>query len=912
MSAPDDATKLAALAHRRTIASTPSGAQWRFPAGDVSRFAPLGRARTYRSRLRATGSAADRHNGPVRRWVKVVATLAVGLVLVLLATTAFAVWTVRRSFPAYDGEVTLAGLSSEVRVLRDAYGVPQIYAESTGDLFFAQGYVQAQDRFFEMDVRRHASAGRLSELFGADTLRTDMLVRTLGWRRVAEQELALLDPATRRNLEAFSAGVNAYLDGRSGSQLSLEYAVLGLTGLDYTPQPWTPADSLAWLKAMAWDLRGNMQDEIDRVIASTELSRRRVAELYPRYPFRLRAPIVEQGGVVDNVFQQVVTAGRAALSRPVSFPRRAVEQLESVRALTEDLPVLWGGGDGVGSNAWAVAGSRTSTGKPLLANDPHLAPSMPGVWYQMGLHCTNLGPRCPYDVSGFTFAGVPGIVIGHNRTIAWGFSNLGADVTDLYLEKVRGDTYRYAGQSLPLTTRQETFTVAGRDKPVTITVRSTRHGPLLSDVSRSVARVGESARVATRAPPGRRYAVALRWTALRPGRTADALFGIDRASSWTEFRAAARSFEVPAQNMVYADRAGHIGYQAPGRIPVRRTGHGAWPVPGWDPAYEWKGYVPFAALPNVLDPATGYVVAANQAVIGASYPYHLGDSWDYGFRSARITQRLRRDRNVTLDDMSAIQLDTRSPNAAALVPYLLDVNLDSSFARQGQRVLEGWRYSLSADSAAGAYFSVVWRNLLALTFHDQLPRAVWPDGGDRWVEVVRRLLRDPGSRWWDDVTTSDVRETRDDMLARAMTDARDELTVRQARSPESWTWGHLHTLELTNPSLGRSGVGPVEWLFNRGPYELGGGAESVGATGWDATAGYQVDRVPSMRMVVSLAGFDDSSWVNLTGVSGHAFSDNYDDQTALWAAGQSLPWAFTRDAVRSASTDTLVLRPTPR
>jgi penicillin amidase len=274
-----------------------------------------------------------------------------------------------------------------------------------------------------------------------------------------------------------------------------------------------------------------------------------------------------------------------------------------------------------------------------------------------------------------------------------------------------------------------------------------------------MARIGADAPVAGHAPPGRGSAVSLRWTAFDPGRTADALFGINRAQDWYDFRTAARHFEVPAQNLVYADRAGHIGYQAPGRIPIRRTGHGDWPVPGWDPSFDWEGYVPFAALPNVLDPAQGFVVTANQAVVRRSYPYYLGGSWDYGYRSARITQRIRADNNLTIDDMAEIQLDSRNAIAATLVPYLLDVNLDTAFARQGQRVLPGWDFTQPADSAPAAYFNVVWRNLLALAFHDQLPPATWPDGGDRWVAVVGRLLRDPGSRWWDDVRTSAVRET---------------------------------------------------------------------------------------------------------------------------------------------------------
>jgi penicillin amidase len=841
--------------------------------------------------------------------MRIVAYVAGALVLVLLVTGLYAVWTIHRSFPQTSGDITVPGLRGDVTVLRDDKGVPQIYADNAEDLFFAQGYVQAQDRFFEMDFRRHVTSGRLSEWFGNDSLETDEFVRTLGWRRVAEKELALLDPDTVRYLDSFSSGVNAYLANHSGAQLSLEYAVLGLNGVDTTPEPWTPADSVSWLKAMAWDLRGNIDDEIDRVMASTTLSLRQVAQLYPPYPYATRQPIVDQGAVVDGVYEQDATGNATRLPRRAMFPPQVLAQLKSLDKMVHDMRPVIGTGDGVGSNAWAVSGSRTSTGAPLLANDPHLAPTMPGIWYQMGLHCTTVTPQCPFNVTGFTFSGVPGVIIGHNAKIAWGFTNLGADVSDLYLEKVSGHTYLYDGRHLPVRTRAETFQVQGAD-PVTITVRSTRHGPIISDVSDDLADVGEQAPVDRHSPHrGSGYAVSLRWTALQPGKTADAIFELDRARNWDQFHAAAADFAVPAQNLVYADTAGHIGYQAPGRIPIRRTGHGDWPAPGWDPAYDWAGYVPYEALPNVVDPKDGYVVTANQAPVdGPKYPYYLGDSWDYGYRSQRIIDLIQADDDITVDDMAAMQLDTYNANAATLVPYLLKIDVPTHFARQGQRVLNGWDFTEPVDSVAAAYFNVVWKNILMLTFHDQMPESVWPDGGDRWFAVVARLLKNPDSPWWDDVKT-DARETRDDILSEALVDARDELTILQAKDPNDWNWGRLHQLELENQSLGTSGIGPVEWLFNRGPFDLAGGTAVVDANGWDASKGYDVNYVPSMRMVVSLANFDDSRWVNLTGASGHAFDSNYSDQTGLWATGQTWSWVFTRDAVDSATDDTLILHP---
>jgi penicillin amidase len=527
----------------------------------------------------------------------------------------------------------------------------------------------------------------------------------------------------------------------------------------------------------------------------------------------------------------------------------------------------------------------------------------------MGLHCRTITEACPLDVAGFTFSGVPGVIIGHNADIAWGFTNLGPDVSDLYLEKIEGDRWRYDGRWRPLRTRTETIKVDGGDD-VTITVRSTAHGPILSDVSDELEDVGDD-------PPGVAagdYAVALQWTALQPTATADAILQLDTATDWDSFREAASAFDVPAQNMVYADRSGHIGYQAPGKIPIRKSGNdGLLPSAGWKPENDWTGdYIPFAALPNVLDPDDGFIVTANQAVIGPDYGPFLTDDWDRGYRSQRIRdliqQQIDEDGGLSVDDMADIQLDDVHPLAPELTPYLLDIDLHGYYAA-GQRVLRHWDFHQDADSSGAAYFNVVWRNLLALTFHDDLPEDIWPDGGDRWYAVVSRLLTEPGSAWWDDKTTDGVVETRDDILAKALRDARDELTRRQSLDPDEWTWGHLHRLDLHSPTLGESGVGPVEWLVNRNGWEVGGGSSTVDATSWDAADGYRVTSAPSMRMVVSLADFDDSRWINLTGVSGHPFDRHYTDQTDLWVAGATLPWAFTRDAVDDAAEDVLTLEP---
>jgi penicillin amidase len=537
---------------------------------------------------------------------------------------------------------------------------------------------------------------------------------------------------------------------------------------------------------------------------------------------------------------------------------------------------------------------------------------MPSVWYQVGLHCATVGPACPFDVSGFSFSGLPGVIIGHNERIAWGFTNLGPDVADLYVEKVTGDRYEYDGRQEPLTIRHETITVAGGPN-VRITVRSTRHGPIVTDLSDGYGVIAKDQAGRLGVPAGQ-FQLSLQWTALTPGPTASAIFAFDTAHDWASFRAAAELFQVPSQNLLYADTDGNIGYQAPGLIPVRAKGDGTVPVPGWTSAYGWTGTIPYDRLPSVLNPPSGYIVTANNAAVGPSFPAMITRDWDAGYRANQIEVRLKTlldsGRKLTAADMSSIQADTYDANAATLTPLLIAAaaNADpASGAAKGAALLRGWNYHDDASSAAAAYFAVFWKNLLADAFGRKLPPSTAPTGGDRWFAVVGSLAQQPDSAWWADAKlgVSD----RDGMIVYAAGQAWKETVSRLGADTTSWRWDRLHTLELTNASFGRSGVGPIEWLFNRGPYPLGGGSSVVDATGWDASVGYQVDRVPSMRMVVDLADFDRSTWINLTGASGHAFAAHYSDQAALWARGATRPWPFSPEAVRSAADQTLTLTP---
>ncbi|MEU8791154.1 penicillin acylase family protein [Streptomyces sp. NPDC048643] len=888
------------------------------------------------------------------------------LVLAVIGGIAFGgywgVSTVRASFPQTKGSIKLDGLSGPVDVKRDGNGIPQVYASSDEDLFMAQGFVQAQDRFYEMDVRRHMTSGRLSEMFGKGQVENDEFLRTLGWNRVAQKEYdTKLSASTKKYLQAYAKGVNAYLKGKDGKDISLEYAALGFSN-DYTPQQWTPVDSVAWLKAMAWDLRGNMQDEIDRSLMTSRLGPKQIADLYPEYPYSRNKAIVQEGAY-DGVTGAYSPTGTAAgststagtgLTGNTEAPSGFQSQLSGLYDVLDNVPTAVGvNGNGIGSNSWVVSGSHTITGKPLLANDPHLSASLPSVWYQMGLHCTTLSAKCQYDVAGYTFAGMPGVVIGHNQDIAWGMTNSGVDVTDLYLEKITGEGYEYDDKVLPFTTRKETIKVAGGASK-TIVVRSTEDGmPLLSDRDDELVKVGKKAGVDAGAPDrGDGYAIALRWTALNPGKSMDAVFEMDKASDWTEFRKASTSFDVPSQNLVYADTEGNIGYQLPGKIPTRAEGDdGSLPSPGWESKYRWTGYIKQSALPYEYNPKRGYIVTANQAVVDKDkYPYTLTTDWGYGTRSQRINDLIESKINgggkISTDDMRQMQLDNSSEIAKLIVPKLLKIDVADKDVREAQKLLEGWDYTQDSDSAAAAYFNATWRNILKLAFGNKLPKELrvkgqclnvdrvdttgpadedqkvrecgerdadqaQPDGGDRWFEVVRKIINDEKNDWWKlpKTRTQKATDTRDELFGRALRDARWELTAKLGKDIDTWSWGRLHRLFLKNQTLGTEGPRFLQYMLNRGPWKLGGGEATVNATGWNAAGGYGVVWVPSMRMVVNLGDLDKSKWINLSGASGHAYSAHYTDQTDLWAKGELLPWAFSEKAVDKRTSDTLVLEP---
>ncbi len=828
--------------------------------------------------------------------------IVIGVVVVLaIALGVVGIFLTRSSFPKASGNLKISGLGSPVDIYRDSYGVPQIYAQNSHDLFFAQGYIHAQDRFYQMDFWRHIGSGRLSEMFGKSELDTDVFLRTLGWERVAEQELNAMSSDERALLQAYADGVNAYLATHKGAALSLEYAVLKLLTPGYSPEPWQPVNTLTWGKVMAWDLSSQGASEIERAVLLKTLTPQQIAELYPAYP--ADHPLIVPGFSVTSTITSTNTAVALSDLAP------AFESLGKTIAEVDD--TLGPAGSDIGSNNWVIGGSRTATGKPYLANDMHLGEQMPSIWYEVGLHCTPINSSCPYNVTGFSFAGVPGVIVGHNDRIAWGFTNVGPDVLDLYIEKINPanpNQYEVNGQWVDMKLVTDTVKVAG-SSPVTLTIRYTRHGPVVFDNPTDHQKFQQT----WGSPLPANFAISMKWTALEPVNLFKAVFSLDIAQNYDEFRQAAQSFAVPAQNMVYADIDGNIGYQTPGNIPIRLPGHtGDYPVPGWTDENEWQGYIPFNQLPHASNPKSGYIATANNAVVGTDYPYFISDEWDYGYRAQRIVEMIETAPGPI--DASYIQKmhgDDYNGSAAVLVPLLFQLTLQDTQLDKVRDVLKGWDYQNRMDQAAPALYNVFWRALLARTFHDNLPQDYWPDGESRWFEVIRNLVKTPESAWWDDQGTS-ARETRDDILKLAFADAVSQLEKQLGSDPSKWTWGKLHTVTFHNQSLGVSGVGLIEAIFNRGPFAVSGGSSIVNATAWDASKDsniYQVVSLPSERLIVDLSDLPASQSVITTGESGHAFHANYVDQAELWRDIQYHPMLWGRQLVESTAKEHLVLTP---
>ena len=843
------------------------------------------------------------------------------LVIVLVAAGAFMVnkWT-RGPLPEHEGAVTIEGLNDEVTIMRDEFGVPHIYATNLHDLRFAQGYIQAQDRWWQMEFWRHTGAGRIQELTGqtASLTGTDIFIRTIGWEESSIRDIEAMNPETLAELQSFADGVNAYIMNRPVGELAFEYNVLGLTGVNFEVEPWTPLDTVVWTKAMAWDLSSsNRSNEITYSAIAGEFGDEMAAIYQPDFDYDNRPTIIWE--------EELPSDGESfdpAISRDTAGIRGIETQLAG--NYNPEVLSLFGFGDSIGSNNWVVSGERSASGMPLLANDPHLGIQNPSIWYEVGLHCQPVSDECPYSNRGFGFASSPGIIIGNNEHIGWGVTNLGPDVLDLYQMEFNPDNdlqYMWNGEWRDAELREEEI-LFGDGGSMTIQVRVTHLGAIIND-NQVDEETGEVMGFNNEDP------LALRWTADETGTIIEAIFRLNRATNWDEFRDAIQYWDIPAQNIVYADLEGNIGYQTQGRIPIRAEGHtGVMPVDGTTDEYEWLGYVPYEYMPSVFNPERGYISTANQAVLPQSYYAYLADAlgeefgedahyvfdydWAVGYRGARINELIEATELHDEASFQAIHGDNKFLFAEEISPYLMDIDMGSDELNDMRDWMLDWDYQMHMDSPQAALFGLFTQSLTLNIFQDELDVIEREAGGsDQNQYTMTLLMEDADNLWWDDVETEDTTETRDGIVAQSFSEAYDATVEALGDNRDDWRWGAIHTATFVSNPLGASGIGLIEDTVNITAIETSGGTAIVNATSWNASSdnGMVVSALPSMRMILDFSDFGNNRTIHTTGQSGHPMSNHYSDMVDPWRMIEYNPMLWNQADVEANIASTLILQP---
>ena len=822
--------------------------------------------------------------------------LALLVSITVVAAGAY-VW-LRGSLPEIDGERFLPGIAAPVEVIRDDHGVPHIVAETEEDALFALGFVHAQDRMWQMEMNRRIGAGRLAEVLGSAALDTDRLLRVLGLHHRAKASLGHFRPAAKRGIAAYVRGVNAWIETRTGP-LPPEFLVLG-----FEPEPWRAVDSALVPKIMSLDLAREWTRDRMRMRLSKVLPPDRIVDFYT--PYRADKPrgvVPAQAGASSAT--ATASAGPAAerafrpmTTEPSGNDPATIEAAASDGGLPGVLPALARPGGHLGSNSWVVDGTRSASGKPLLANDPHLGLTAPSVWYLAHLSWPGV------DVVGATLPGMPGVVLGHNGRVAWGFTNTGPDVQDLFVESVDPlDESRYRAPDgwREFHVRRERIVVKdGED--VVLEVRESRHGPVLGDMEREPGGRNRSDQV-----------LSLAWTALREDDlTLQAGLGLAHAHDWESFVANVRDFHSPQQNVTYADVDGNIGFLAPGLIPVRR-GHrdqrpGTMPRLGWEASHDWQGFVPFEELPRVYNPPGGTIVTANHQIVPDDYPHHLAFEWAGGYRAQRIMEKLAERGRHDVAGFRALQQDRISLFARALLPRLRGIAVPpgaGETAARARALLDGWDGAMDPDRPQALVFHAWIWEFARLVSADELG-AYQRDAWGRKGPFVQRVLEERGV-WCDDVDTASV-ETCDEMLARALVVAMDRVAGDHGDDPDTWRWGDEHLAIAEHRPFADTPLAP---LFN-----LGGPAPgSIYAVNAFSFSPLEDERPftatdgPGFRAIYDLADLERSLFIQSTGQSGNVLSSWYRSFEKGWRDGEYVTIPTERAAYGSNAAGRLRLFP---
>lgn len=776
---------------------------------------------------------------------KVILGLLGVLVVIGIALFFFVRYEIRKSFPVTEGTIAVTGLTDPVEVTRDEYGVPVIEARNNHDLMFALGYTHAQDRLWQMDITRRAGQGRLSELLGDATVPFDRMFRIVGIRRIAEDVEKGLSPEMRNMLQWYADGVNAYISTHKGKN-PVEFDLL-----QYDPEPWKPVHSLILGRMMAWELNLSWWTDLTFGAIAERVGLEKAQGIFPPYPNTV-APTVPA-----EAWKTYAQLSGGYLKVAHDFAR--LSGMASIQG---------------GSNAWAVSPGKSVTGAVVLANDTHLRLQVPSQWYEVRLRAPD------FNASGMSVAGVPCVVTGRNDRIAWGVTNLMADDADFYVERIDStDTtkYVYDGQSYPITYLEEEIGV--RNQPgVPLTIRLTRHGPIVTDIQTMLQK--------GRAP----YVASMRWVGAEPDDQLQAFFGMDRARDWQEFAEAMKRYPGPGQNFVYGDVDGNIGYWCGAKLPIRARRSSLLPLPGWEKENDWQGFVPPDKLPHLYNPPEGFVASANNKVVDDSYPYYISDLWEPPSRILRLREKLGSSNEAfSVDDFQRLQNDMFSNNAKDMLPFIMAAFKDSVLGvpeeQQVMEYLRNWNFVYSPQDIATSIYQEFYVHFLRNIYADEMGDDLFHDFlilANVPIRITSKLVQeDSTSAWFDDIRTESV-ETRDDMIRKSLREAVVALRTRFGIETKMWRWGDLHPVTLQHPFGLKK---PLDRIFNIGPFPYGGASTAMMSGEYDLNAPFAAVIAASYRQIFELGGSDRISSILSSGQSGQIFHKHYSDQTNLWLNG---------------------------
>jgi len=799
----------------------------------------------------------------LERWLSARSRILFGLLAVFLLVCCagffFLRYQVVKSFPEDSGRVTLPGLQQPALVERNAFGVPLVKATLDHDLAFVLGYVHAQDRLWQMDMARRVGEGRMSEIFGVKTIPFDKMFRTIGIHRVSKQAFEAMDAESRERLIRYADGVNAFIASHKG-RYPVEFDML-----NYEPESWNPVHSVIIGRLMAWELNLSWWTDLTYGILADRVGLEKVVDVFPTFP--------------ETVLPAV----------PSSAWRNYAHGVAPFLQNAQDFIFFAGiGGTLGGSNAWVVSPQKSASGEVLLANDTHLHLQAPSKFYDVRL-------RSPgYAVDGFSIPGVPVVVIGSNEHIAWGLTNLMADDADFYIEDIDtvGQRYRYQNSWKALMLREEEIGVKD-DTTIILHVRSTHHGPIISDFSDPFKKTS---------PP---FVVSMRWTGFEVSDQIGAFDAINRARDWKSFLEGVKKFSGPGQNFVYGDTEGNIGYWCGVWLPVRGKQNTTMPLPGWDPSVEWKGFVPFEKLPHLFNPTEHYIATANNKIVDDSYPYHISDLWEPPSRIQRLREVLGSETMFTAEDFARLQTDTYSVHAREMMEIILPILEDSSFVVQDKErlltYLRNWTHAFSRDDIATTIYQQFLVELLKNIYIDEMGGELFHDFVllvNVPIRVTQRLLTSGVSSWFDNIVTEQI-ETRDDIVQESMRSAMSILARENGVSMKNWRWGEKHTVTLRHPF---GIVKPLDAIFDIGPFSYAGGSTTLVSGEYSFNEPFTVTVGASLRQIVDMGRPLEARRVLPTGQSGQVFHRHYDDQTPLWLNG-------SYRSVDNSSVRRLVLEP---